>query len=409
MDVNQSINEEKLKKDNSYSIVFTLKLLKSIVSTFLDSFFILYFLTLSSKNILPFGIYKLFTISFLFMTAAILKNFSKRKHRIYLLRIGIALNFLYFLAILLLKEELVNHIYALGILYGIEEGFYYCVYNLYESDGIKNEERAKFNGSFTAINAIFSIILPIVFGSFIASNGFLNIVFLFLALILVQLILSFLFKDYNIPKDSHVNFKEYRSKIKENYHMKEVLKINFFNGITYSGAFCNLITIYILRVFADSFSFGIFTSVFALFTFAIGYLFSKKIPQKYYSKMIYVTMLFTIVTLCMMILHCNFFTIILFNFFQTISKTLVDLINGVSQTNLSNLRAIRKEYKVEYYYQIESCLFYGRFISFTLLIMISFIDIIYILPLFILFLILLMRHSVKLQAHATKTMIGSNS
>jgi len=108
-------------------------------------------------------------------------------------------------------------------------------------------------------------------------------------------------------------------------------------------------------------------------------------------------MSFTILSLIIMIIKCNAVTIILFNFFQTISKCLVDLINSNSKANISNLDLIRKEYKVEYYLGIEFMLFLGRIISQSLFIMMAFIDIIYIIPIFIIFLIMLMIHSIKLQ------------
>lgn len=83
------------------------------------------------------------------------------------MRIGIILDFVYFLTIILLKDKIVDYMYFVGLLYGLEEGFYYSVYNMLESDGITNEERAKFNGSYTAVQSILAIIFPLIFGSLI--------------------------------------------------------------------------------------------------------------------------------------------------------------------------------------------------------------------------------------------------
>lgn len=152
---------------SNYKAIFNLKVLKKILKKFVDSFLVLYFLDVSEKNILPLGIYKLVAIFAIYGVMYFTKNLCKSKHRIYLMRIGIILNFIYFLTIILLRERVVDYIYLVGLIYGLEEGFYYSVYNTIQSDIISNEERAKFSGNYTAVESILSIIFPLIFGSII--------------------------------------------------------------------------------------------------------------------------------------------------------------------------------------------------------------------------------------------------
>lgn len=42
---------------NNYRILFGLRLCKNILDTFVDTFFVMYFLDVSSENIVPLGIY----------------------------------------------------------------------------------------------------------------------------------------------------------------------------------------------------------------------------------------------------------------------------------------------------------------------------------------------------------------
>lgn len=134
----------------------------------------------------------------------------------------------------------------------------------------------------------------------------------------------------------------------------------------------------------------------------IGFLFARYIKSKNYPNIIRVSISITIIGLVVMIFNCNAITIIVFKFLQIISRTLVDLINENSKANISNLVAIRKEYKVEYYLGVEFVLFIGRTISQSLFILMAFIDIIYVIPIFIVFLILLMFNSIKLQKSISK-------
>lgn len=383
---------------NNYKVLFSLRTLKNILTNFVDSFLVLYFLDVSDRNIVPLGIYKLVAIIAIYSVIFLTRNFSKSKNRANLMRIGIILDFVYFLTIILLKDKVVNYIYLVGLLYGLEEGFYYSVYNILESDGITNEERAKFAGTYTAIESILSIIFPLIFGSLISATGFLKSLTVVFIIVIVRIILSFIYKDNNVPKSNKTNMKEYFELTNKDKRFKQMYKVEFLNGIVYSeAAFSYIVTIYIIKVFSDSFSLGVFTSIFSVITFVIGILFAKFINKKYYSSAIKISMVFTIMSLFLMIFRCNAVTIIFFNLFQTISKKLKNLITGNNQANLSNYSKIAKEYKTEYWLANETSLVIGRIISSSVFILLAYIDTTIMIILYALFLILFAINSIKLQ------------
>lgn len=383
---------------NNYKVLFSLRILKNILTNFVDSFLVIYFLDVSDRNIVPLGIYKLVAIIAIYSVIFLTRNFSKSKNRANLMRIGIVLDFIYFLTIILLRDKVVNYIYLVGLLYGLEEGFYYSVYNILESDGITNEERAKFAGTYTAIESILSIIFPLIFGSLISATGFLKSLTVVFIIVIVRIILSFIYKDNNVPKSNKTNMKKYFELTNKDKRFKQMYKVEFLNGIVYSeAAFSYIVTIYIIKVFSDSFSLGVFTSIFSVITCIIGILFAKFINKKYYSSAIKISMVFTIISLFLMIFRCNAVTIILFNLFQTISKKLKDLITGNNQANLSNYSKFAKEYKTEYWLANETSLVIGRVISSSVFILLAYIDTTIMIILYALFLILFATNSIKLQ------------
>ncbi len=383
---------------NNYKILFSLRLLKSIIFNFVDSFLVLYFLDVSDSNILPLGIYKLVAIIAIYGVIFLTRNFAKSKHRANLMRIGIVLDFVYFLTIILLRDKVVNYIYLVGLLYGLEEGFYYSVYNILESDGVTNEERAKFVGINTSIESILSIVFPLIFGSLISATGFLKSLIVVFIIVIIRIILSFIYKDNNIPKSNKTNMKEYSELIKDDKRFKQMYKVEFLNGLVFSeAAFAYIVTIYIIKVFSNSFSLGVFTSIFSIITFIIGIWFAKFIKEKHYSSAIKVSMLFTVISLFIMIFKCNAVTIVLFNLFSTISKKLKNLIIGNTQANLSNYDKIKKEYKTEYWLANETSLVIGRIISSSLFILLAYLDSTVMIIVYAIFLILFTLSATKLQ------------
>ena len=100
-----------------------------------------------------------------------------------------------------------------------------------------------------------------------------------------------------------------------------------------------------------------------------------------------------------MIYNCNLITIVIFNILSKINWEFIYLVNITSQGNLTNINEIKDKYKVEFYQFYELSLFIGRFISFILFILMSFISVNYILPIFIVFLLLLMFNSIRVQKY----------
>lgn len=391
---------------SNYKILFGLRVLKNILYSFVDSFLVLYFLDISHNNILPLGIHKIVQVTTVYVVIFLLRNLCKSKNRVVLLRIGIILDFVYFLTIILLKEKVVDYIYFLGFLYGLEEAFYYSVYNVLETNEVSNKERTKFIGSYTAVTALLTFISPIIFGSAISALGFIKGLIIMLVILIFRIFLSFIFKDRNIPKDKKTNLKEYINIIKKEEKIKQLYKVDFFNGLTYSsGAVTTIITIYIIKIFSTSISLGIFTAIFNIITSILGVLFAKYIKKQHYKSIIKVSMFFTITFLLIMIYKCNMITVVVFNLFQTFSKNLVDLINTNSKYNMANLKTIKKEYKVEYWIGIETALFLGRVISQSLFILTAFTDSNLILYIFIIFLILYAKNSIKLQEEIKEEVI----
>ena len=157
-----------------------------------------------------------------------------------------------------------------------------------------------------------------------------------------------------------------------------------------------IVTIYIIKVFSDSFSLGIFTSVFSLITCAIGILFARFMNKRHYESVIKVSMVMTTASLGLMVYDCRAVTIIIFNLFYTISKSIVILINENIQANLSNDGRIEKEYKVEYWLANETCFFAARIISNGIFILMAFWNINVIMAVFAVCLLLLSRELSKL-------------
>ena len=354
----------------NYKIIAILRIFKAIIDLFVTTFFVMYFLSISDSNILSLGIFYLIMYAIIFATIFALRNFCKSKYRVNLLRLGILFNLVFFLLIFILQEDILLYIPLIAIIYGLEEGFYYSVYNNFESCGVNNKQRAKFMGVMEAVNSVVHFLIPLVFGSIMSIKGFQYCLVLVLACVVVQLICSMLYKDSLSAENKKCDLKAFYNIAKENIIIKKIYKTILYNGVIYSGAFSLIITIYIIRVFSDSMSFGIFTAIFALITTLVGILFAKYIKPSSYINNIKLACVLTIIGIVLIAISCNPVTVIIFNLLQSYSKTIIVLINSNSSISISNIDAI-KGYKVEYFLGLEKRYFFGRMIGYILFIMLA--------------------------------------
>lgn len=355
----------------NYKILFSLKLLKSIVSIFIRSFFVMYFLKLSSENVLSLGIYYIIVYVLVYLTMFALKYKCKERKRVNLLRIGIALNLLYFLMIIVLKERTVDFIYLMALLYGLEEGFYYSVYTNFESSGVTNKQRTKYFGFQKALTNLVGVFIPIIFGSIIDETGFQKATIILVIIVIIMFILTYFFKDINKEIKTKPDLKGFQNLIYSNKELKEIFQIIFLNSFLYTGAFKNIMLLYLIIVLSTSLDLGIFSSLVFIITAFISYLFAKKIPKNKYELLLKLSFCFFIFSIIIIMFKVNFVTVVLFNLLQILPMTIYMLLIEINSLNISNNQEIKEKYKVEYFLYNEKTLFKGRLISYLLFIIIG--------------------------------------
>lgn len=299
-----------------------------------------------------------------------------------------------------MKESIVNYIYLMAMIYGLEEGFYYSIYSNFESSGVKNCEKVKFTGVNISLIALISIIIPLVFGSIINEKGFGKCTIIIVVLVIFQLICSILFKDIDLIDESKTNIKKYLQHLKNNTIVKDMYRVCILNGFIFSGAFRSIVVIYIIKVMDSNLNLGIFTSIFAIISSIIAFLFANVIPKDKYSIVMKISTFFTVIGIILLMYKVTFITVLLFNFFQIFTQTICSLIISVLELNVSNHKDIKNTYKVEYFVFMENSFFIGRLFGYILFIILGVSSCLAIcnsvLIIFIIIIILLVYYSMKL-------------
>ena len=174
-------------------------------------------------------------------------------------RLGVVFNFIYIMAIVLLREKVVENLWLISILYGISQSTYWFPYNL--------------------------------------------------------LILSFMFTpDNSVSKLKKYNMVETWNKIKKNKQIKKIFLVKFLIGFSVSdGALGTLITILIFNAFKTDMNLGIITSISTILSMGAIKLYEKNFKNKSDKKILIFSSIIPVISVLALLFSTNNITIIIYN------------------------------------------------------------------------------------------------
>ena len=247
--------------------IFWINILKNITGSYFDTFFVLYFFEVANYDVIPLAKYYITAYLFLSIGFVLIKKFIKRNQKTAFFRIGISFQALYIALIMILKENIVNYVFIVGIIRGLADGIYYFPKNLMDTEKIDNNDRQKFNGIISIISTITSILIPIILGVLLTFYSYVSISKIFFILFVVLYIISFWIKDEGNYSDKKIEWKRFFKLIKTKKDVRNVLYGPLLSGFTYaSGVMGVVVTLSKIYNFKTNLNLGIIDSLCAVLT-----------------------------------------------------------------------------------------------------------------------------------------------
>ncbi len=163
----------------------------------LSNVFVNIFLWKKSNDFILISQYNLIQYIFLPIAFTVAGWLAKKKNGVWALRIGIVFYILFFVLIILIKDNIIKYIYPLGILFGVAGGFYWLAFDVLSFDFTSTNNRDTFNGYHGFISGIPAAIAPFAAAYIIDKSNnttgymivFLLSLIFFVILILISLLL----------------------------------------------------------------------------------------------------------------------------------------------------------------------------------------------------------------------------
>lgn len=338
--------------------------INNILYMFLNTFMVAYFISLTNYNYRLISIYYIMNFIFIATTFYLLGFIVKKHSKIIIFRMGIVLYCLYIILIALLKEKIIDYYIYLGACYGIVQGVLWAPGLSLVNEYVKDES-TNFVSLKSMLTQVLKVIVPFILGTSIELISFTYTAIIIVFLSVIQFFFSLLIKEEKKIKKEKFELNKYIKYIRKNSLLRTYYKLVACDGIV-NYMLATVVTILIVTTFKSSFNLGVLTTVFSFFSILSVYIFQRKIKTNINIAKISAIMM--VISLIALLIDINKYTIILYNFFNSIF--LILLINKAEAKRYEIINVDKKasnSYIVEHQIFSEICLNIARITGYLFL------------------------------------------
>lgn len=348
-------------------LLLTFDALHKVTNLFIGTFLVSFIMQTSINEILSVSLYQMFYYVALISGFVLLGNWVKRKNKSLVFALNVIPKAALLIAVIVLKGDFSQHVIPLGFLAGLAAAFYWAPMHNMISEKISPKNMTKFSGYKAAIGGSVKIIAPILLGIFITVGSYVEMAWAMLAVCGVELILMFFLKP-------SIHRSKYKLDLHGFFHcmmrfpvIRKLFSIEVLRGFSPSGVLGTVITMYTVYMFKTDLNLGIFTTIFAVFSILVSFLFGRYGSKKMFPKILFACSLASLTSLGLFVMCPNELTFLFYNFIYVTAISLLGQIAEVNVYNLSNSKCVNKNTKTEYFIFREIALGVGRYAGYLML------------------------------------------
>ncbi|MCL2228208.1 MAG: HAD-IIB family hydrolase [Firmicutes bacterium] len=349
-----------------------LRALNHVIMMFATVFLNLYFYDLSEGSMTPIAIYNLVFFTACGLVIFLCRNINKGGNKMLLIRVSLVLYAVCFVVIAILREDVINFVWLVGILLGGQHGMYFSAKNPLEGEIISNKIRVRYMGIMVVVNSVLSILFPLVFGGILTYQAYYHVSIVVAVFVLIALFFACRIKSPSTNRGEKTKMREYLRELKkpENKPIRIFGWAYFFGGMTVlGGAMASILTIIKFQVFDTNMALGAATSAFTVFSIISGFVMSKFINERNRNRFLLSVFFLQAIAVLIVAFYTNTGTIIAFSIVNAFCLGMITGLVSAQFFNYINHKSIKEKYKIEYIVVIEMFIAAGRILGFTIMVL----------------------------------------
>ena len=345
-------------------------ILCKIFSVFTGIFLSAYFYKISEEYVFQLALYNVVGWVFATLGAVFLADIIKRKDKIWFYRIGIIIKTIFAFTILILGQDITDHVISLGVLYGLMTATNGFPFNMIESENITNGERIRYLGYGNALTGIVSIIAPLIIGRYITETSYTATAMPIIVVTILELLVSFFLKSKNKTTEK-LNLRSFFNKFKKDKTLWKLYVIEFLKGFNRNGVMSLIASLVIIRALPNDTAIGDWSSVFAALSAVAMLIFAKFYKKSHQTIVVSIFTLIILASTILVLISPNFISIVFYNIAYDVFLFVIDRISNANLFDYSNSGIYKNRYNTEYFTFRELFLNAGRILGYLTLMLLA--------------------------------------
>lgn len=345
-------------------------ILCKIFSVFTGIFLSAYFYKISEEYVFQLALYNVVGWVFATLGAVFLADIIKRKDKIWFYRIGIIIKTIFAFTILILGQDITNHVISLGVLYGLMTATNGFPFNMIESENITNGERIQYLGYGNALTGIVSIIAPLIIGRYITETSYTAAAVPIIVITILELLISFFLKSKN-KTTKKLALKSFFKKFSKDKTLWKLYAIEFFKGVNRHGVMGLVASLIIIRALPNDTAIGDWSAIFAALGVVAMLIFGKCYKRKFQTATIVTSTILIGISTILIMISPTFISIVAYNIACEVFLHLIEKISSANLFDYSNSGIYKNLYNTEYFTFRELFLNAGRILGYLILMLLA--------------------------------------
>ena len=329
-----------------------------------------YFYKISEEYVFQLALYNVVGWVFATLGAVFLADIIKRKDKIWFYRIGIIIKTIFAFTILILGQDITDHVISLGVLYGLMTATNGFPFNMIESENITNGERIRYLGYGNALTGIVSIIAPLIIGRYITETSYTATAMPIIVVTILELLVSFFLKSKNKTTEK-LNLRSFFNKFKKDKTLWKLYVIEFLKGFNRNGVMSLIASLVIIRALPNDTAIGDWSSVFAALSAVAMLIFAKFYKKSHQTIVVSIFTLIILASTILVLISPNFISIVFYNIAYDVFLFVIDRISNANLFDYSNSGIYKNRYNTEYFTFRELFLNAGRILGYLTLMLLA--------------------------------------
>ncbi len=350
-------------------VLIVFSILNQLTGMFVGAFLVAYIMRLVTNDITAVSTFKLMEYFALMIGSFAASYFCKRYNKVFVFGIHLVAYAILMMALVVLGDTVIDQLFMVGIMYGIAESLYHFPYNMIVAEKIAPSKMAKFNSIKGVWQNASKVIIPTLLGIFITFGTFVEVAQVMVIIICMEFGLLFMIRGVHKTDKEPLELRGFMHRVSRCPIIRNMLFAECLRGMT--NLIDTIVTMYTIYIFHTDLNLGICTTIFAICTVFISWLYSRYTQRRHFRFVMHMCVLAMVAGICVFVAAPSQITFLIYCFMVATAMNILCYICETIMFNVVQSPVVAAKYKSEYMASREMALGLGRWLVLLMLLYIG--------------------------------------